>query len=338
MKNWLASMDNSRLFRYLLLFALGWAIAQVFAYLASVWIVFISAAILAFLLNYPVTWLKRFISHGAAVSIVFFLSLLILGGLAFTLGLAMISQAQQLISDAPQQIPVFIAWLGQLESLLRRWNLQLNLSAIEEQFRNQVVAGLEFGLVTIQLLFTSLLDIVLIAVVTFFMLLDGKRPWQFCLKLFPESIQHRLPLAIRQNFLGFFWGRFLLSVFFGVSVFIVLVILQVPYALVLAAIAGVFDLIPGIGATLGISLVSLIILPQGWWFSLKVLVSCILLQQVEENILMPRVMRGSVNLNPVVLFLSLLVGLKVAGMFGVFLAIPVTGTIISILNIKELQG
>lgn len=95
----------------------------------------------------------------------------------------------------------------------------------------------------------SVLDTILIAVVTFFMLLDGKRPWRFCLQLFPESLQHLLPTAIQQNFLGFFWGRFLLSVFFGV-----------------------------------------------------------------------------------------LIGAKVAGLFSIFLAIPVTGILVILLNLEELQG
>jgi predicted PurR-regulated permease PerM len=82
--------------------------------------------------------------------------------------------------------------------------------------------------------------------------------------------------------MAFSGGRLFYRVFIGVSAFSLLFKSQVPYALVLAAIAGVFDLIPGIGATLGISLVALILLPQGFWLSLKVLVSCILLQQVEE--------------------------------------------------------
>lgn len=191
---------------------------------------------------------------------------------------------------------------------------------------------------TLQRLPFRVLDTILIAVVTFFMLLDGKRPWRFCLQLFPESLQHLLPTAIQQNFLGFFWGRFLLSVFFGVSAFIVFLILKVPYALVLVTIAGVFDLIPGIGATLGITLISVIVLPQGFWLSLKVLVSCIILQQVEENLLMPHIMKSSVNLNPVVLFFALLIGAKVAGLFSIFLAIPVTGIWVILLNLEELQG
>lgn len=337
-KNWLDYLDNSRLVHYLLLLAFGWAITQVLAYVGSVIVVFIFAAILAFLLNYPVTWLQRFMPHSAAVSLVFFLSLVIFGGLTFTLGFAILAQAQELIRQAAQQSDMIASWLESLEAFLRRWNLELDFNAIEQQFRRQAIAGLEFSLITLQRIFSSLLELILVAVLTFFMLLDGKRPWQFCLNLLPEPLRSRLPPAIRKNFLGFFWGRFLLSLFFGVSIFIVLLILNVPYTLVLAVIAGVFDLIPGIGATLGIALISIIVLPQGLWLSVQVLIGCILLQQVEENLLMPRIMQGSVNLNPVILFFALLMGAKIAGLAGVFLAIPVTGTLINLLDIDELKG
>lgn len=149
---------------------------------------------------------------------------------------------------------------------------------------------------------------------------------------------NELTVAIQRNFLEFFWGRLILSVFFGVSAFIVFLILQVPYALILATIAGVFDLIPGIGATLGISLVALIVLPQGIWLSLKVLVGCILLQQIEENLLMPRIMQGSLNINPVVMFFALLIGARIAGLLGVFLAVPIAGVIISLFEMDELKA
>jgi predicted PurR-regulated permease PerM len=138
--------------------------------------------------------------------------------------------------------------------------------------------------------------------------------------------------------LGFFWGRLLLSIFFGFSAFLVFILLGIPYALVLAAIAGVFDLIPGIGATIGITLVCLIILPQGILLSLKVLVGCIVLQQIEENLLMPRIMQGSVNMNPVIMFLALLIGARIAGLVGVFLSIPIAGMLIGLLDVDEMRG
>jgi predicted PurR-regulated permease PerM len=138
--------------------------------------------------------------------------------------------------------------------------------------------------------------------------------------------------------MGFFWGRLLLSIFFGISTFLVFILLDIPYALVMAAVAGAFDLIPGIGATIGISLIWLVILPQGIMLSLKVLVGCMVLQQVEENLLMPRIMQDSININPVIMFFALLVGARVAGLVGVFLAIPIAGVVIGLLDIDEMRG
>ncbi|MBE9017356.1 AI-2E family transporter, partial [Chroococcidiopsidales cyanobacterium LEGE 13417] len=96
-------------------------------------------------------------------------------------------------------------------------------------------------------------------------------------------------------------------------------------------------LIPGIGATIGITIVSLIVLPQGIWLALQVLVGCVLLQQVEENILMPRIMQGSLNMNPVFMFFALLVGARVAGLVGVFLSVPIAGVLVSLFDIKDMQ-
>lgn len=338
MKRLISRLDNSRLVRYLLMFALGWAIAQLLSYFTSVLIVFIFAAILAFLLSYPVSWLRHFIPRTAAVSIVFLIGLTLLTATLFGLGLTILSQTEELISNVPSQVNWLISNFKQLEISLIQQNVQVDFNALEKEVRDQVLSGLGFGFTTIQKLLFNLLDLVAIAVITFFMLLDGDRPWQFLIKLLPETMREKLPSALRQNFLGFFWGRFLLSVFFGISVFVVLLILGAPYQLLLAAIAGALDLIPGIGALIGIGLISIILLPNSIWLSLQVLIACIVLQQIEENLLMPRVMQGSVNLNTVILFLSLLVGAKVAGLIGVLLAIPITGTLVSVFELNELKS
>ncbi|MCX7594912.1 MAG: AI-2E family transporter [Fischerella sp.] len=337
-KNLLEQISTTKLVHYLLLFILGWGIVQVLAYFSTVIVIFTLAAVLAFLLHYPVQWVQRFLPHTLAVILVFLLSILIIVGFTFTIGVAALSQGQQLLGQFPEFVNFIISLLERLEALLDKWNLQVDLSAIEGELRNQALAGIGVGFATVQRLLVSLVDIILIAVVAFFMLLDGERLWYFILKLFPEHLRNDLTVAIQRNFLGFFWGRLILSVFFGVSAYVVFLLLQVPYTLILAAIAGVFDLIPGIGATLGISLVALIVLPQGIWLSIKVLVGCILLQQVEENLLMPRIMQGSLNINPVVMFFALLIGARVAGLLGVFLAVPIAGVIISLFEMNELKA
>lgn len=336
--NFLSQITTTKLVRYLLFFALGWGIVQVLAYFSTVIVIFILAAVLAFLLHYPVQWLERFLPHTIAVVLVFLLSLLIFAGFTLTIGFAALSQGQELLNQAPEFVNFTIALLERLQALLEQQNLQVDFSAIEEEIRNQALAGIAIGFGTAQKLLASLVDIVLIAVVAFFMLLNGEKLWDFIIKLFPEHLRSQITGAIQRNFLGFFWGRLILSAFFGISTFIVFLILQVPYTLILATIAGVFDLIPGIGATLGISIVALIVLPQGIWLSIKVLIGCILLQQVEENLLMPRIMQGSLNINPVVMFFALLIGARIAGLLGVFLAVPIAGVIISLFAMDELKA
>lgn len=309
------------------------------AYFETVLIVFIFAAILAFLLNYPVKFVSRFIPRWVAVLLVYLLALLILGGLRATLGLAIISQTQQLLGQAPQFLESAIALLEKLQSFLQKRNITVDFSTFETQLRQQALGIIGMGFSTLQDVLFNLLDVIVIAVVGFFMLLDGRRLWNLLVRLFPPGLRDDLTRAIQKNFMGFFWGRLLLSIFFGISAFLVFILLGIPYALVMAAVvAGAFDLIPGIGATIGISLICLIILPQGILLSLKVLVGCIVLQQVEENLLMPRIMQGSININPVIMFFALLVGARVAGLVGVFLSIPIAGVIIGLLDIDEMRG
>ncbi len=331
-------LNNTRLVRYVLLFILAWAIVQVLAYFSTVLVIFIFAAILAFLLNFPVKWLSKWMPRWLAAIIAFLLGILLVGGLIATLGLAILSQSQQLLQQAPLLLESAIGWIESLQVALQERNIAIDLTDFEAQLRAQSLNAISIGFSTLQSILFHLVDLLLIAIVAFFMLLDGRRLWKFLMRLFPCHLQQNLTTAIQNNFLGFFWGRLLLSIFFGVSVFLVFLLLNVPYALVMAAIAGVFDLIPGIGATIGITLVCLIILPQGLLLSLKVLVSCIVLQQIEENILMPRIMQGSINMNPVIMFFALLVGARIAGLVGVFLSIPIAGVFISLLDLDEMRG
>lgn len=60
-----------------------------------------------------------------------------------------------------------------------------------------------------------------------------------------------------------------------------------------------------------------------------------MLQQIQDNLIAPRAMQGAVNTSPVVIFFALLVGAKVAGLLGIFLAIPVTGVIVSFLKLRK---
>ncbi|ADI64077.1 protein of unknown function UPF0118 ['Nostoc azollae' 0708] len=97
-------------------------------------------------------------------------------------------------------------------------------------------------------------------------------------------------------------------------------------------------MIPGIGPTLGVSTITLIILAQNTWLSLKVLIACIILQQIQDNLIAPRVIQGIMNLKPVVVFFSLLVGAGLAGLLGVFISIPIGGIVVALLEFEEMKS
>jgi predicted PurR-regulated permease PerM len=333
-----AALNNSALVRFLLLFASGWAAVRLLAYFEVLVVVFVASTILAFLLNYPATWLSRWLPRGVAAIAVFLVSLALLSGLAATLGVVLVSQGQQLVASLQSFSDSLQPWLGNLDRLFNAWNLPLDLQGLEPQIQNQAVALLTAGLALVQSTLANLVLGILIAVVTLFMLLDGARVWWWLLNALPIRQKEHFNTVIQKNLLGFFWGRLLLALIIGVSTFVILSILRVPYPAFLALTVGVFDLIPGIGATLGIGLVSLLLLSQSVWLALKVLAVCVAMQQVEENLLLPYVMKDSIDINPVVMFFALMVGATVAGVLGLFLAVPVAGVIVTWLEIDAMRG
>ena len=337
-KDFWDKLNNLFLVRFLLLFLSGWASVTLLAYFETVIVIFTSAAILAFLLSYPVRWLRRFLPHGLAVSVVFISSLLLLGGLTVTAGLAILYQGQQLVDSVTAFLNSLAPLAGQLEGFLRDRNLQVNLTGIEEQLRNQALGLIGTSLATLQVFLANLVTLLLVAVVALFMLLDGERLWNLALKAVPIQLRNRFTGVVKRKFLGFFKGQLLLMLFLSTSSFLIFVVLGVPFPLVLALIVAVFDAIPGIGATLGVGIVTLIVISQNVFLAAKVLIACIVLQQVQDNIISPRIMQGSLNLNPLVVFFALLVGAKIAGLLGVFISIPIAGVLVTLFEIDEMKA
>ena len=331
-------ISNLALIRFLLLFASGWALLQLLSYFETVIVVFTFSAIVAFLLSYPVRWLQRFLPRGIAVGLVFLLSLVIVGGLTITVGLALLSQGQQLINRITEFVNDLAPLSQRIEVFLRERNLQVNLQVIEEQLRSQALAGVVSSIAALQVFITNLVSLILIWVVSFFMVLDGERLWRLLLKILPVHLHERLTITIQRNFLGFFQGQLLLMLFMTTASFVVLLALQVNFPLVLAVILGVFELVPGIGATLGISLISFLVVAQNVWLAFKVLLSCIILQQLQDNLIYPRIMRNSLNINPILVFFALLIGARSAGILGIVIAIPITGVLVSWFEIDEMKG
>jgi len=136
---------------------------------------------------------------------------------------------------------------------------------------------------------------------------------------------------------GFFRGQVTLSLVIGFTTWAALSLLSMPGALVLAIVAGVMEIIPNLGPILAMIPAVIVALIQGsdnqalmefgrLGFALMVVAVYFLIQQIENSIVVPRVIGDSVNLHPVVVMCGVVVGFSMGGVLGAFLAAPVIAT------------
>ncbi|HEY9806978.1 MAG TPA: AI-2E family transporter, partial [Candidatus Obscuribacterales bacterium] len=246
-------------------------------------------------------------------------------------------QARQLATNFPSLLESGRNQLNEFQLWSEDRNLPFDVQLLEQQLsaevreRAQTIAAQGFGLVLGTVNWT--LDLVLILVISFYMLLDGERVWRGLVSFFSPQIRTCLTDSLRRNLRQFFAGQLLLGLFMAVVLSLAFLWLRVPFFLLFAVFIGVMEVIPFIGATLGIATVSVVVAFIDWWLALQVLGVAIATQQVKDNLLAPRLMGNLTGLSPVIIFTSLLLGAKIAGLLGVILAIPLTGVVKSIAEV-----
>lgn len=324
------ALNNSILIRYCLLFACGWITVLIINYFYTTIALFSAAGIFAALLNYPVVWFSRYMPRGIAIAVTFLGTLVLLLALFAGVGLEVLIQGQGLLENLEDTLNDhdFLQFLPFQDALD-----QLDFNRVIETLEKSLASGL--GIV--QGIFSSVFAGIFGAVISLYMLIDGDNLWQSFLKLLPLTYRDRFANTFRLSFLGFIRGQLLLMLFLSISSFLCFLVLGVNYSLILAVIVGIIDAIPGIGATLAITLVTLLILiSQGWALAVKVFIVCIILVQIQDNYVRPKVMGNILELDPVLLFLALFIGERVAGLLGIFLSIPIAGMIaIWIRSVRE---
>ena len=170
---------------------------------------------------------------------------------------------------------------------------------------------------------------------TVFMLLEGPSWIERAFTLVPEGSRARWR-AVGQDIYktvgGYVTGNLLISLIAGASTTIVLLVMRVPYAVALGLVVAILDLIPLAGATIAAVIVGIVAFLHGIPAGIVVVTFFILYQQLENHILQPLVYGRTVQLSPLVVLISVLIGSQVAGVLGALAAIPVAGAIQVILR------
>ena len=315
----------------------GWLTTQALSYVGELISILLTAALIAFLLNYPVDALKNLLPRTAAAVIVYLASVVLVVLLLITLLPPVINQGVQFITGFPNLLAQAQDKLIGFQVWSDEHGFPINVQLLTSQVlsRSQAIAestatkGVSLVLGT----FNRFIDFILILVISFYMLIDGDRLWQAFTSVLNPIIQQELTVSLRTNLQRFATGQQLLGTFMAIALTIAFWILQVPFFLLFAVFIGVLEVIPFVGATLGIGTVVLIVLFIDWWLALKVLGVSLIIQQVKDNLITPRLMGKLTGLSPVFIFISLLIGAKIGGLLGIILAIPFTGVVKSFVEV-----
>ncbi|MFN8516584.1 MAG: AI-2E family transporter [Thermomicrobiales bacterium] len=203
-------------------------------------------------------------------------------------------------------------------------SLQSQLSALPARLSAAAVPLLSMASGVIGSIYAS----ITILLLSFFLLLDGERFVNAGLGFFPARERPRLRHLLDQAagaVSGYITGNLLISLIAGAATFAFLSIpyIGMPYAIVLALIVAIFDLVPLVGATIGAIIVSVVGLFYDPRTGIILIIFFLVYQQIENNVLQPLVYGRSVKLHPLVVFLAVLAGGELLGILGALLAIPV---------------
>jgi predicted PurR-regulated permease PerM len=292
------------------------------------------AMFLALALNPVVDWLqRRGVRQRAVAAGLTYLGLL---GLIGIVGAAfvptLIDEVNNLIDAVPGYVEDLTAGRGPLGFLETDYHI---VERVREALEGGGAArGLGFSgtaLAVTKGVVTAVVAAITIAVLTFFMLLEGPRWIERIISLLPAESQarwRRVGHDIYRTVGGFVTGALVIAFLAGVLASILLSILGVPYAIALGLLVALLDLIPLAGATIATVLVSTIaFLAASTPVGIVVLVYFVVYQQVENHFIYPLVYSRTVQLSPLAILIAVLVGASLAGILGALVAIPVAGTI-----------
>ena len=322
------------LITWLLILVTGWIALKAISYMGELLSIVITAALIAFLLNYAVAGLRPFLPRTIAAGLVYLMAGFVVVIAALTLLPLVFNQARQLVTNFPslldsaqEQLNTFQAWSLQYNL---PFDIQLLVSLLFDRLQTgaEAIASRSLGLVVGT--FNWVLDAIFIVVLSFYMLIDGERVWGSITSIFSRQIRAGLTAALKRNLQRFVSGQLLLGLFMAVTLTVAFWTLRVPFFLLFAVFIGLMEIIPFIGATLGIAAVAVVVAFIDWWLALQVLAVAVALQQVKDNLVAPRIMGNLTGLSPVIIFVSLLLGAQLGGFLGVILAIPLTGVVKSL--------
>jgi predicted PurR-regulated permease PerM len=311
----------------------AWGLLHLIAIASQVlsWI-FISL-FLAMALNPAVDFFQRHgvQRRGAAVALTYVLALLVIVGIAFAFVPTLVDQVNKFVGAVPGYIHDVTKGRGRLGFLETKYHIVERVKHAVQSGGASKVLGLTGAAISItKSVITIVAATITIAFLTLFMLLEGPAWVERFHSLLPEHSQERWRRVgndIYRTVGGYVTGNLVISLIAGTLTTAVLLATGVPYAVALGVIVALLDLVPLAGATIAGILIGVVAFIHSITAGIIVVTFFLVYQQLENHFLQPVVYGRTVQLSPLTVLISVLIGAELAGILGALAAIPVAGAI-----------
>ena len=271
--------------------------------------------------------LNLHINKGAAILLTYLLAMMFIGFLGFIIIPPLVIQVTELFTNLPFYMANAVGTLGFSGS-------EKEASDYAQDLINYF--GTRFDTVSTQVIsvtfgvFSGIFGFFTVAVLTFFLLLERTKIKENVFLFFPKIPKQRttkLAHEIERKLGAWVIGQLILGFIVGLVTWIGLFIFGVPYALPLAVVAGILELIPIIGPIISAVPAIIVALVQSPVLGLGVGIFFLVVQQLENNVLVPKVMEKAVGLSPLITIIALLIGSTLLGIIGALLAVPIAAAL-----------
>lgn len=297
--------------------------------------VVLTAIVIASAVEPATKWFtKRKIHRVAAVLIVYLVAALFLGVVFYLLVPSILSETSNFLNKAPEYLSKIRLWnpiasdatlvaTQQVSAISSGFSFQQIASDIQSMLSNTGEGFVKL----VSLVFGGAFSFVLIVVLSFYLAVQEDGVSNFLRVITPvKSQKYVVGLWERARDKIGYWmqGQLLLSVIIAILVYLGLTILGIKNALLLALVAGIFELIPVFGPILSAIPAILAGVLDGGGVTTGLLVAglYIIVQQFENHLIYPLVVQKIVGISPIIVILALIIGAKLAGFLGIILAVP----------------
>ena len=265
-----------------------------------------------------------------ATGLVVFSTLFMLIGILALFIMPVRSQLVNILTDLPGTVHQAAQGRGPVGNIVKKLHIENYIKSNEGELTRAADRINKSSFETAQTVVSAALAFITMTLITFFFLSQSEAMARSAMNIVPRkrraSVQ-RIATDAAAAVSGYVIGNLLISGVAGVAAFTALVSLGVPSPVVLALFVAFADLIPLVGATLGAAACVIAAYLHSPTAGLIALIFFVVYQQVENGVIYPWIMARKVNVNPLVILLSVLVGVELFGILGALLAVPASGAL-----------